>query len=240
MDLKKIGLIGLIIMGMAAIWALMIKDVLSNQGNRRVKNYYQAKAYYLPVIWGENAKTFYCGCSMTEKWINAKSCGYEAKNDSRRSKVREWEHIVPASRFGALIQECRGVKPRRACLRKKSEIFNRMEADLHNLVPAVGSLNAARRNFSFGIIPGEIRDYGDCDFELKNGIVEPRESVRGDIARAYLYMAKAYPGYVYLTAAEKIKFDAWNKLDPPSAEERSSNRKIEEIQGNGNPFIGDR
>ena len=39
-----------------------------------------------------------------------------------------------------------------------------MEADLHNLVPAIGEINGDRSNFTFEHIDGEERVYGACDF----------------------------------------------------------------------------
>ena len=77
---------------------------------------------------------------------------------------------------------------------KKDENFEKIESDLHNLVPAIGEINGDRSNFSFSNIAGEERIYGKCDFEIdfKNKIVEPREAVRGDIARIYFYMSEKY------------------------------------------------
>jgi len=36
-----------------------------------------------------------------------------------------------------------------------------------------------------GIINGEKREFGKCDVEIKNKKVEPKESIRGEIARTY-------------------------------------------------------
>ena len=38
------------------------------------------------------------------------------------------------------------------------------------------------------------RDYGACDFEInfKHGVIEPRQSIQGDIARIYFYMNETY------------------------------------------------
>jgi endonuclease I len=44
------------------------------------------------------------------------------------------------------------------------------------------------------MILGEKREFGDCDVEIENKKVEPRPEIRGDIARTYRYMDKAYPG----------------------------------------------
>jgi deoxyribonuclease-1 len=55
-------------------------------------------------------------------------------------------------------------------------------------------VNGDRSNFKYGMIPGEDRNYGQCDFEVdfKNRVAEPRESVRGDLARINFYMTAQY------------------------------------------------
>ena len=49
--------------------------------------------------------------------------------------------------------------------RQNSERFNRMEADLHNLWPSRADINQARSNYRFAMIEGELREFGECDFE---------------------------------------------------------------------------
>ena len=46
-------------------------------------------------------------------------------------------------------------------------------------------------NYSLVIINGEKRDFGECDVEIKNKTVEPRVSIRGEIARTYLLLILA-------------------------------------------------
>jgi deoxyribonuclease-1 len=112
-----------------------------------------------------------------------------------------------------------------------------MESDLHNLQPAVGELNADRSNFSFGMIPGEPRNYGECDFEVdfSERVVEPRDSIRGNIARTYFYMEWKYK--IQISDKNRKIFSIWNKQDPPDEEEKKRNIWIESVQGNENPFI---
>ena len=76
--------------------------------------------------------------------------------------------------------------------RKESQRFNLMEADLHNLWPAIGKVNQLRSNFAFAIIPLEEWDFPGCDFEVESRKVEPRPAARGEIARSMLYMAHQY------------------------------------------------
>ena len=117
-----------------------------------------------------------------------------------------------------------------------------MEADLQNLVPAVGELNADRSNYRFGDIPGEARVYGKCDFEVDRSrrVAEPPRSLRGDIARAYLYMHHSYrkgrTSGLPLTKIQIERFVRWHHADPPSSWEKQRNRRIAKIQGGGNPL----
>ena len=73
--------------------------------------------------------------------------------------------------------------------------FRYMQADMYNLVPAVGEINCLRSNYGFGMIPGEKRGFGTCDIEIENRKAEPRPETRGNIARMYFYMDWAYPGH---------------------------------------------
>ncbi len=110
-----------------------------------------------------------------------------------------------------------------------------MEAELHNLVPSVGELNADRSNLPYGEVPGEPRAYGDCDFEVADGLVEPAIGVRGDLARIYLAMDLWYD--IGLTPEERAQFEAWSAADRPDMWEAERDRRIEIVEGAGNPFV---
>lgn len=91
----------------------------------------------------------------------------------------------------------------------------------------------------FGEIPGETpRFSGDtCDYERTSGagaIVEPRDAVKGDIARSVLYMIHHYDLADHDMLPLLVR---WHIQDPPDAHERSRNDEIEQLQGNRNPFI---
>ncbi len=115
--------------------------------------------------------------------------------------------------------------------------FVRMEADLHNLYPVWLETTNALYDSEYGEIEDENWRFDDCDFERKNGNVEPRPLARGNIARAILYMHKRYDLPVSMETLKLLK--AWNIDDPPSQQEISRNDLIEKIQGNRNPYIDD-
>ena len=87
------------------------------------------------------------------------------------------------------------------------------------------------------IINGEKREFGKCDVEIKNKKVEPKESIRGEIARTYLYMDSVYPGRGIISNKNRKLFDAWNQSDPVDEWECERAKRIEKIQGNVNEVV---
>jgi len=193
---------------------------------------FQAAKVAAGKIYLGNQVTFYCGCKYSINGvIDHASCGYKPRNPGKRSFKLEWEHVVPAQAFGkhrACWKGCDGLNGRMCC-RKIDQQFRIMEADLMNLVPSVGEINGDRSSRPYGEVAGEPRAYGACDFEIdfKRDVVEPREGIRGDIARIYLHMHTTYPGGLPLSKEEVNQFGAWNAADPQDAWEL---RKIEKVK----------
>ncbi len=130
-----------------------------------------------------------------------------------------------------------------------------MRSDMHHLFPAKANVNEIRSNFKFI----DIKDSStyqwilgssvynsipttniDAYSEALNGGFEPREKVKGDIARAVMYF------YTMYDSADRLFFYSmvntliqWNTLDPVSEEEKIRNQKIKGYQENENPFILD-
>ena len=112
-----------------------------------------------------------------------------------------------------------------------------MQADMFNLYPAIGEVNGRRSNYSMAIINGEKREFGECDIEIKNKKVEPKESIRGEIARTYLYMDSVYPGRGIISKKNRKLFKSWNQSDPVDEWEFERAKRIEKIQGNRNDVV---
>lgn len=199
-------------------------------------------------LFSNHRITFYCGCQYdNEGVVDWNSCGYKPKSTIQRAEFIEWEHIMPAHRFGQNLQcwkesICRTKtgKPYkgRKCCQKLNKQFIKMEADLHNLVPAIGELNAARSNYAFGLLPYiKGQEFGACQVKIdtRNKVVEPRAKVRGTIARAYLYMSAVYK--IELTDRERKLFNTWSTKYPPEKWEINWNHSVSKIQGNYNLFI---
>ena len=168
-----------------------------------------------------NPETFYCSCDFDPhtKTPVHESCRYiPRKSTNSRSQRIEWEHVVPAHRFGHTREcwtnddICPSGKAGRRCCGRVDKVFKHMEADMMNLYPAIGELNGDRSNYPFGIVWLEPRKYGECDFEVLNKVVEPMQSIRGDIARKYFYFEKKWN--MALTFEERRLFDEWDENDP--------------------------
>lgn len=220
-------------------------------GNQKIKSFSKAKKFLHSVIYSETIDrlTFYCGCSYdSKKNVDQSSCGYVPGKDKKRAKRVEWEHIVPAAVLGESSKEWKYGSPDcvdrigrhfkgRKCASKMNRAFQLMQADMYNLVPAIGEINSVRSDFSYGEIPGEKREFGKCDFEIDNGIAEPADSIKGDIARIYMYMNSAYPGLGIINEKNRAMFEKWNLSDPPDEKECRKGLEIEKIQGNQNSVL---
>lgn len=146
------------------------------------------------------------------------------------------EHIVPQSFFG-------GVSP--------------MKSDLFNIRPSHGSANSSRGNSPYSEIPnanaqwyginasGDYTTQGSIPSDPENwskrsgALWEPREDAKGDIARKVFYFYTMYP-----TQAGSIEelgnlemFFTWHEQDPVSSFEATRNERIQQVQGNANPYI---
>lgn len=178
----------------------------------------------LGELYAERRITFYCGCAFdADKRVDPASCGFTPGERWRNRAGRiEWEHVVPAAamlegRPCATDPEREG-SPRAWC-REVDPEFRAMEGDLHNLVPAIGQLNAERSNHPYGEVAGEPRRFGACDFEVEKDVAEPAPAIRGDIARIYAYMTATYG--MRLAPELSRTLARWSFADPPTDEERA-------------------
>jgi len=139
----------------------------------RIVSYDEGRRLVWARLYPHGGTTLYCGTPFT-----------------RRDATLNVEHVYPAS----WMTQALGCGSREQC-RRTNRRFNRMEADLHNLHPDLQVTNQARSDYRFALLPGETPTVlQTCDFEHDNEqqLAEPRPEVRGDIARALLYMEHEY------------------------------------------------
>ena len=209
-------------------------DLLPN-----VKSWTTTKKRMYDTIYVRHNETFYCGCVFNpeDHVVDLASCGMESLEGTRALRT-EAEHIVPASAIGA-TRSCWEEGGRSHCL-KVDPVFKRAHNDLHNLTLADGKINGDRSNYGWGLIEGEERVYGACDFEIdrESDRVEPRPDRRGDIARTYFYISWMYG--VPISEGQRRLYLTWHRDDPVDDWELERNRLIKEVQGNSNPFVDSR
>jgi deoxyribonuclease I len=226
---------------------LVAKTLAAEGAPQIVDSYAIAKRLLYGEVFAGRRETLYCGCRFdAERVPDLAACGYVTRGNPERAGRIEAEHVVPASWIGQTRQcwrepICQDGKGRRFkgrdCCERVDPGYRRAYNDLHNLWPTVGEVNEQRRNYRFGVVPGEPREFGRCDFEVDHAgrRVEPRPEVRGDVARISLYMERTHG--VGLSAAQRGLFATWDRADPPDDFERLRNARIRALQGNGNPFV---
>jgi deoxyribonuclease-1 len=201
-------------------------------------------------VYFDHSITKYCGCSYESKGvsggvIDTESCGYDGSQVKYKNAITvldwehvvpvlDWEHVVPASLTPARQMDC-WVDDSRSQCEKNSQEAKKIIFDLHNLVPSVGQANRIRSDSRYGIIEGEERKLGSCDFEWTKDVVEPSEGIRGDLARAWLYMN--YKHDVVISEDEYLMFLKWSINDPLNDWEFTRNARIKELQGNSSVFV---
>ena len=152
-----------------------------------------------------------------------------------------------------------------------------MYTDLHHLFPTDRYVNTMRSNYPYGEVDKSLNPtkqskdgfskFGICDpaigYTVTNGkarVFEPNDEYKGDLARAYFYMATAYESYKNGYGKERSPKDwksdmltsdiypfftdwalkmlmRWSQQDPVSEKEIKRNEAIFGIQGNRNPFV---
>lgn len=183
---------------------------------------------------------FYCGCKFdwvgdTGGRVDLSSCGYQVRAQEVRAQRIEWEHILPAHSIGQARQCWQGGG--RANCNRRDPVFNVMEANMHNLTAALGEVNADRSNYRFSMLPGEPYRHGSCDVKVSFGqrSVEPRDEIKGLIARVYFYMHDRYD--LTMSDAQQQLMMAWHRQFPVSDWERERNVRIAARMGHTNPFV---
>ncbi len=161
--------------------SLILFPVLSLAGgNTTNDSFSKAKKQLLNQVYYDHRETFYCGCpfSMEKKIIPSDKFSPDTKHSKRAAGV-EWEHVVPAHAFGQSFKEWRDGDPAcvdnkgkafkgRKCAEKVNMLYRYMQSDMYNLTPANGQINAQRSNYSYAMIPGEPRRFGNCDMEIED------------------------------------------------------------------------
>ncbi len=144
-------------------------------------------------------------------------------------------------------------------------------ADLHHIRPSEKEMNGTRGNDKFGEVTNGGAVYSKTTSGANSqigghhadGVFEPLDNVKGDVARIVLYVYIHYNSYenvhgttngngssrffstlpitnIIAASSEEAAFALllkWNSADPVDAIETKRNEEVYKIQGNRNPFI---
>ncbi len=182
------------------------------------------------------------GTDPYEFILGQEQCG----NYSGEGDCYNREHLVPQSWFNKAYP---------------------MKADIHHIFPTDGYVNGRRGNLPFGEVTNP--DYTSDNGSLKGPnafsyptaytgeVFEPIDEFKGDIARAYFYMATRYESQIASWANESATSQQvlngtsdqvftdwtlalllqWDAEDPVSQREIDRNNAAYAFQGNRNPFV---
>ena len=227
------------------LFLLLQSAVATAAGNQTIESYGEAKWLLYNQVYFDHRVTLYCGAKYDQDRNVFLPEGFEIPDHFDRAYRAETEHIVAAENFGRAFTEWREGAPQcvnsrgrafkgRKCAETSRE-FRLMDADLHNLAPAIGAVNARRSNYRFGMLPNEESAFGVCAMKIRGRIAEPPDSAKGIVAaRSHLYMSDAYPARFRLSRAQRQLFEAWDRQLPPDAWECEREIHIARIQGNRN------
>lgn len=175
------------------------------------------------------------------KSVLAEADSYDGKNvECLYTGVR-----IPIANFGGSTNQWN-----REHTYPKSKGFNSEEytayADCHHLRATETSVNSLRGNKDFmEVVDGNSDSYGN---HYSSTAFEPRDAVKGDVARILFYMVTRYDDSSLdlelglspsssTTLGDLSTLIRWSAEDPVDAREMHRNESIFTAQGNRNPFI---
>lgn len=232
---------------LAVAASLSLPTAAQAQGNTTNDSFNTAKRLLERQVYHDHRVTLYCGASFDNRKNIDLPSGFVTPSHAKRAQRVEWEHAVPAENFGRAFREWRegdaqcvnnkgkAFKGRR-CAEKVNQRYRYMQADMYNLFPAIGAVNAVRGNKQYSELPGTAPTFGTCEAKVEGKRFEPPARSKGAVARAALYMADSYPEY-RLSRQQQRLFTAWDRQYPVDAWECTRTRRIEKLQGNENRFV---
>ncbi|TMP18848.1 endonuclease [Pseudoalteromonas sp. S2893] len=222
----------------------------ASSANQEIDSFSKAKRLLEKQVYNNHRITLYCGATFDASKKVTAPMGFSTTKYVKRAKKIEWEHVVPAENFGRTFSEWRdghkqcvnskgkSFKGRR-CAEKVNTEYRFMQADMFNLYPAIGAVNALRSNYNFTMLPAAQSDFGLCAMKIDERKAEPPEIARGQIARTYLYMENTYKRY-NMSKAQRQLMNAWDKMYPVDAWECTRAEKISKLQKNQNDVVKSR
>lgn len=217
--------------------------------NATNSSFYRAKKMLEEKVYLQISEryTLYCQAPFDQQKKITAPIGFKSSKFQKRARRLEWEHVVPAENFGRHFKEWREGNVRcinskgkyykgRRCAEKMNVQFRYMQADMYNLYPAIGAVNASRSNYNFTMFGAMGNSFGSCEMKIRDRKAQPPSGSRGAIARTYLYMDQTYSQYK-MSRQQRQLMNAWNKTYPVNAWECKRAGRIKKLQKNDNSIL---
>ncbi len=224
---------------------LVMSTLLFARGYHAPDNRSQAKNLVM-MVYLDDKTTLLNGCAyiydpttcMNRTFVDTATCSVNEQNQSM-----VWMQVVPDIFYGrnmacmndnVCVSEFTGkaFKGERCC-RRVNSTYRQMEAELFNLIPVVSAVAEKRKDKIFGEVKTAKETVGGVKFD--ENFIEPPDSVKGNIARVYLYMDERYG--LQLSSAQKELFLRWHRLDAVDQRECSIAKVFTKVQGVPNNWI---
>ena len=218
-------------------------------GNHVRESYPEAKRLLEREVYFDHRVTIYCGYPYSaSKAIDLPRSFRTPEYPARAGRV-EWEHAVPAENFGRAFRAWRGdpacVDERgepfkgRKCAETASPAYRLMQADMYNLFPSVGAVNAVRSNYRYAELPDAKPLFGSCEMKVTGRRAEPPDRAKGQVARAVLYMEESYRPLYRLSDSQRRLMKSWSERFPVDQWECTRAARIAVLQGNENRLVAE-
>ena len=207
------------------------------------------KIELLNVAYSHNKRTFMCNCSFDKIKVNYDDCSYFPKVNNDKAHEVKWKQLINSKFIFRRYPEwklghnsCKTKKgdkyKRKKCVKKlyKNEL-KLINNDLHLYYPIIKQISIMMRNKRFGTINKERRKFGECNLEIGKLYIEPRDSIKGDIARTFLYFSENYMKNNFLKDKQKKLFKTWSSNDPVDQWECERNKNIKKLTGISNNIL---
>jgi len=193
-------------------------------GQRTQQNFEESKRIFWKTLYRDGGTDLYCGLS------------FDAGRNTAAAENLSVEHVYPADAIAETEPGCTN----RNCTAGRVQ---RAMADLQNLWPALQRVNSSRGKLKFGALPQSTKPrFPEFCPAYRRGIgvqavVEPRDAVKGDVARSIVYMHFVYGLPLEEAVNDRNLLLVWMAQDPPDQEETRRNGLIAQIQGTSNPLL---
>ena len=204
-------------------WNQLAELPWPQDGQTTFETYDDARRIFWRKLYPEGGIELYCGIDFDGQ-----------RKLAVQGQSLSVEHAFPADAIAETEPGCKD----RTCGVKRVQ---RAMADLQNLWPALQTVNSSRGRTKFGPLPSSVKPrFPEVCPAYRRGpgpLVEPRDDIKGDVARSLVYMHFVYALPLEQAVSDKDLLLDWMADDPPDGEEVRRNALIDRLQGTTNPLL---